>query len=887
MLIGLKQINHYLKHSVTADELVEILSRTEIEVEEVHEPVKYDKGLIVAETLTVEKHPNADRLKIVTVNIGNDTQLEIVCGAPNVDKNQRVVLATVGTVLQDGTKITKSSIRGIESNGMLCSEKELGLSDNHDGIYLLEPEITPGLLLCDIVNNDNIVDIKTPPNRWDFLSLWGVARQIAAFDKREGGNTVKNPEIPGQTYKAIKNKYVKNREEASRFVSVKMRVNNRVKTPQWVVDNLQSSGMRSISPIVDFSNFVMLELGHPTHAYDAAKLVGDIILRPALSQEKITTLDGRERKLTAEDLVIADERGPVALAGVMGGLDSEVSGQTTEVVLEIATFEATKVRRSALRHGLRSDASARFERSLPPTLTELAANRLIGLISEYCNGELVSPIFDDYPNQQRHVQIGFSQRRAEKLIGLSLEERVFSSGLEKLGFKVEHFSLTKATDQVQQERSYDRPIDFLNTIFEQIGDTIDDNFVRPGSYQQVDSDQLRAGDVIYHMTGKNLKLAGIVLSKQKVVSAEVAKDKVKLTQYSIQELIHARDYSGAVRVRQSFNHVFSVTPPWWRTDVKIEEDIVEEVAKLIGYDNIPMSLPDLPATETNSHSLLASIMNLKQVLVTKGLYEVMSYAFVSAKALESVGKKPNQHLEIHNPLTVEQQYLRSDLLASHLLAVAANQLAKEKLVFFETSHVYIPEHGKSLPQEKSVIGMMSIGEDSFIQIKPAVESIIRSLGLRSKYRPTQSAAGIKGRSYEVVIDNQEVGEIYQVKPSVLGEFGIKSEVSYALLRLDTLFANKTEVEAHDVPSYQLITRDINLVLPSQTSWQTISEAGSSQKQVFSIEFLSVFEDEELLKTHDKRFAMRVLLDLGATPTQEEIDAEVKKVAKSITKHIQN
>ena len=880
MLIGLKQINQYLKNPVTIDQLVEIFSRTEIEVEEVRQPIRYDDKIITAQVMTVEKHPDADRLKIVTVQIGGDEQLEIVCGAPNVAKDQIVVLATVGAVLPDGTKITKSKIRGIISNGMLCSERELRISDDHEGILVLDPTTPVGKKLCDIDNNDIIVDIKTPPNRWDFLSLVGVALQVAAFDKRESLNEVKYPQISQKTYKSIKNKYVKNGEEASRFIAVKIGVDNAVKTPQWIVDNLQSSGLRSVSPVVDITNFVMLELGQPTHAYDAAKLHGEIRLRSALSSEKITTLDGKERKLGPEDLVIADDAQVVALAGVMGGIDTEVSEATKEIILEIATFNGPRVRKAALRHGLRSDASARFERSLPPHLAHDAAARLIGLLEECCEGVLLSPVYDDFVKPLELQPVKFSQRRAEKLIGIELNDKEFSAGLRRLGFDVSHYSLTKAIEQAKSQRNHESVYSFINDVFAPLGLSCDQESLKQWQRNSIDSDMARPGDVV--QCGSSLQkptMLGVVASKQKIIGADQSGAIHTLT---LSEVVSRPDFGFIARPIPSFNHVFSVKPPWWRTDVRLEEDIVEEVTKLIGYDNIPMTLPDLPATNTLDHQLLPTIMRLKHQLVSRGLYEVISYAFVSRQALESVGVKANQHLEIHNPLTVEQQYLRSDLLASHLLSISANRLNKKKVTFFEASHVYIPLAGQPLPQERVVIGVAGTGDGSIGRVKAALEAVFGRAAIT--YRPCQTSAGISGRSFDVEVGGQVLGQLYQVKPAVLNKFGIKDEVSYGAVDVVQAMQCIGVLEAVDVPAYQLVTRDVNVEVATQVMWQDVEVAAKSIAHLTEIEYLSSFSDEALAKNSKKRFAIRLVFDLGPNPTQNQIADATKQAEHKLAKH---
>ncbi len=871
MLVGLKQINNYLTNHVTLDELVEIIGRTEIEIEQVKEPIAYDKNLIVAEVLSVSPHPNADRLQIVAVDTGK-TQLEIVCGAPNVAKFQKVILAQVGTILPDGSKIEKSKIRGTASNGMLCSERELGMGHRHDGIYVLDQKIANGTTLCDIVNNDYILDIKTPPNRWDYLSLVGLARQIAGADQRVRVNELKDPTEQQKHYNTIKYEFVKQRGEAVRFMAVKIRLDNTVKTPTWVVDNLRSSGLESINPVVDFSNFVMLELGQPTHAYDSKKIVGMISLRSALSGENITTLDGKKRQLSEKDMVIVDEQRPVALAGVMGGLDSETSSDTTEIILEIATFNATRVRRSALAHGMRTEASARLERSLPPVLAQIAAERMIDLLSKYCSAELVSPVFDDYKIETQSKYIGLSQRRAEKILGVSIDSKLFGAkGLRRFGFEARHFSLAQAISEARVQENTLGQIGFLNNVFEQLGLSFDAKTLLSGKFSLVDSDQIKAGDIIvYGVKPNRLSGLGVVINAKEVIFLPKTGGIDSMT---VREMTGHKDYLHTIRPLLSYNHIYSIKPPWWRADVRVGEDIIEELAKLIGYDNIPLRLPDLPAMSTTEHQLLPKISLIKQRLVSLGLYEVMSYAFVSGKMLKAVGARLNDHLKVHNPLTVEQEYLRSDLLASHLQTLAANQSSlDEPIGFFETSHIYHAKQTAELPDEKTVAGILASGEEGFWQVKQAITTVVGQFASDLRYQPSNSEpAGIAGRCYKIELFGKTISSIYQVKPTILNKFDIRSEVSYGWVDLAEVLLLQKTIQAQDVPTYQLASRDINIEISDTVMWQSVHDCLKEVKAIFAVEFLSNFVDKTLSDKGRKRLAIRLRFDLGPNPTQADIE----------------
>jgi phenylalanyl-tRNA synthetase beta chain len=322
MKIAIETLNRYLKQPRSTEAIIKLLERTEIELEEVITGGTLDPKIILVKTVDVQPHPNADRLRLVVVSDGRK-KIRVVCGAPNVTVNQRVGLVPPGAVLPDGTKIETAKIRGEVSHGMLASAKELGLSDDHGGIHVFEEDQSKlGTSLCDIVFSKDVLDIKTPANRWDYLSGVGIAREIAAYDD---GQQVVEPEVGSYTYKNTEPVIVKAREDSRRFVSARLRLKNDAKSPTWLVDNLAANGIATHNPVVDITNFVMLETGQPSHAYDATTLSGCLEVRHAKKREKITTLDDEVRELSENDLVVCDASGPVGLAGVMGGASTQIS----------------------------------------------------------------------------------------------------------------------------------------------------------------------------------------------------------------------------------------------------------------------------------------------------------------------------------------------------------------------------------------------------------------------------------------------------------------------------------------------------------------------------------------------------------------------------------
>ena len=346
MKISVSLVNRYLQKPLSTQLMAETLERTEVEVEDILYAKQLDEKIIVAKVVEVAGHPNADKLKLAKVE--TDAGLVgIVCGAPNIAANMTVALAQVGSTLPSGDVIGDAVIRGEKSHGMLCSAKELGWGDDHSGIVELDPSLPLGKSLCDIATNSDILDVKTPSNRWDYLSYIGLAREISA---NLTDNSLVEPATPEKTYQNREVVKVKNKGECRAFYTARLKIKNNTTSPKWLVDNLIASGMRSINPVVDITNFVMLEYGQPSHAYDAKKLKGPIGVRFATSAESLQLLDGSVARLNEKDLVIVDNSGPIGLAGVMGGASTETSSDTREIVLEVANFDKTTVRRSALRH---------------------------------------------------------------------------------------------------------------------------------------------------------------------------------------------------------------------------------------------------------------------------------------------------------------------------------------------------------------------------------------------------------------------------------------------------------------------------------------------------------------------------------------------------------
>jgi phenylalanyl-tRNA synthetase beta chain len=446
MKISFNWLKQYIKTDLSVNEVAEILTDTGLEVEGVEkiETIKGGlEGLVIGEVLTKEKHPDADRLNVTTVNIGSAENLQIVCGAPNVETGQKVVVATVGATLwpnpEESFKIKKSKIRGIESVGMICAEDEIGLGSSHDGIMVLDPSASVGQDAKSFFNveEDYLIEIGLTPNRADAMGHIGVAKDLKAFLNSQKGQsiTLDIPRGKSVDYKGGFSVNIEDAEHCPRYTSAIVKNIKVAPSPDWLQNRLRSIGLKPINNIVDITNFVMHETGHPLHAFDLAEVGNQVNIRLATENESLTTLDGEKRALNTGDLVIANDSEPMCLAGVFGGIDSGVSESTTEIFLESAYFNPVTVRQTAKRHGLNTDSSFRFERGTDPNATKTALERALFLLEDLANAEFVEAQ-DHYPNAILPWTIAFDLDRCRKLIGVEIANEEIVKILEALEFAV-------------------------------------------------------------------------------------------------------------------------------------------------------------------------------------------------------------------------------------------------------------------------------------------------------------------------------------------------------------------------------------------------------------------------------------------------------------------
>ena len=584
--LPLKDVAHRLTMSGTEVKATEIIGQA------------WDK-IVVGEIVAVEPHPNADRLTIVTVDLSVE-QSTVVCGAPNVRVGDKVPFARVGASLSDGhtgelVKLKPARIRGIVSEGMACSEKELGISDSHEGLMILPPEAPVGVPLSDYLG-DAVLDLDVTPNRPDCLSVIGVAREMAALTRRKVKLSVPEYKEEGPDIEKLVSVEIAAPDLCSRYCASLIEDVKLAPSPPWMQQRLIACGMRPINNVVDVTNYVMLEYGQPLHAFDFRQIGGGkIVVRRPAEGEKMTTLDGVDRDLTPDMLVIADNKIPVAIAGVMGGADSEVIDITTSVLLESANFNPPSIRRTSTRLKLRSEASLRFERGISPDLTVPALTRATQLILDLAGGKAARGIVDVYPGKKDARVIVLTAYEVKRLLGIEMKTEQMVDILTSLGFEC-----------------------------------------------------------------------------------------------------------------STSNSTMEVTVPYWRLDIDSTVDLIEELARTVGYDFIPTTMLSGRLPGLYRDATVEVRERLRDLVVGCGFQEVISYSLVNRERLAGVAPAEDA-VRVANPLSMEQEHLRTSLRLGLLTHLRSNQKHEEDGIrLFEIGKVYFPRE-KDLPEEREMLAAVLSG----------------------------------------------------------------------------------------------------------------------------------------------------------------------------------
>ena len=800
MIVTSSWIKEFVDFDMSAADLSHRLTLAGLEVDSLEIIGEGLDSVIVARLVSVEPHPQADRLTVCQVDTGKET-VQVVCGATNHKKGDCVALAQVGSVLPGDFKIKKSKIRGLESQGMLCSERELGLSEESAGILILPEGLPLGTSVFDALKmKDARFEIGLTPNRSDCLSVLGVAREVGAMVGKPV--VAKAVEIPDTdvAISALTSITVEEPELCPRYAARLIQGVSIGPSPAWMVRRLESLGMRSINNVVDVTNYVMMELGHPLHAFDFSLLRGKkIIVKRAGEGEKFNTLDGQERELDSSDLVICDAQGPVALAGVMGGENSEIQPETVDILLESAYFDPRTVRRTSKRLGIHSESSHRFERGADVNMVPVALDRAATLIQELAGGKIATGMLDVYPNQLPERSVTVSAHRTNEVLGLTLSLADIERLLRSIALEVE-----------------------------------------------------RKGD--------------------------------------------------------SEDEVLNVTVPFFRHDLEREIDLIEEVARLNGYDKIPVTMP---VGRSVCHTPPASIQasgNARNFLASAGFSEIINYSFVSPSAWDAIalpaGDPRRENVKILNPLTEEQSVMRTTLVPSLLQTVARNLAYRSKdLRLFELRPVFTVRSGEELPHESMRLCAILCGrrepegwaqENSpvdFYDLKGVAEGILRCFdvdGVSWDGDKMEEPYLHPGKSCALTCRGKHLGVMGEVHPRILDNF----EIDTPVYLLDLNVALLQDVSSgfsgfQPLSRFPEVYRDSALLVDEATPANEVLEAANKAKsaEVVEIVLFDVYRGKGVPEGK-KSMAIRVRYrSMDKTLTDEEIAALHGKIVKALEKRL--
>ena len=804
MKVSLSWLKDYVSIQMDPADLAEALTMVGLEVESVSERYSYLDTVFVGRIDEIAPHPNADKLHLCRVDTG-DGQISVVCGAPNIQIGMLSAVALPGTEFPEGFVLEKSIIRGQLSEGMLCSEGELGLGEDRSGIMTLDPSLSVGSKLTSaLALSDTVFEIEITPNRPDCLSITGVAREIAAIQKLR----LKYPDV----------KLVDNGNQIAERTSIKIEAPDhcpryvarllediKVKpSPFWLQDRLLSVGLRPINNIVDATNFVLIESGQPLHAFDFDRLAENrIVVRTASKGETFVTLDQKERVLDDDILMICDGQKPVAIGGVMGGLNSEIEESTTRVLLESAYFNPVSIRRTSKRLGLSTDAAYRFERGVDPEGQIVAANRAAKLMADLGAGRLISGLIDEYPKRQSVNSLKLSAKNTNRLLGTHLQRKQIAKLLKSIEFTV---------------------------------------------------DQKNAG-----------------------------KDEDILT----------------------------VTPPSFRVDISRPEDLMEEVARLSGYNNIPTTFPPMPAAERSAHKEIDLRQRIRQLMTGFGFRETINYSFMHKQSGDRLRLKPDDPrrklVDILNPLTEDQAVMRTSLVPGLLQTLHYNFFQQIKnLKIFEIGKIFINEDPRQLPREPEILAGIWTGsrhdaswhdqatDCDFYDIKGAVEGLLTALqieGIEFTQLPEKACTYTRaGYTAQILCNHIPLGLVGEIHPVVLANYDVKQAAFLFEIHFDHLLPLiKDTRQSRPIPKFPAIFRDITIIINNDIETQKVIAAAQQQQEalVESFTLLDVFEGKPIAERKKSvslrvtyRSAVKTLKDEDVSPIHQSIADRLVKAFKA-------
>ena len=804
MKISYNWLKQFLQTDWEVNNTSELLTDLGLEVEGVEtiESIKGSlEGVVVGEVLTCIQHPNADRLKLTTVNLGSGDPVQIVCGAPNVAEGQKVPVATIGTMLYDdsgsGFKIKKGKIRGEESHGMICAEDELGLGTSHEGILILDDQLKPGTKAADVFNIeiDKVFEIGLTPNRADAMSHYGVARDFRAGLIQHGINlelispSVSDFQVDERRLRI--DVEVDKKESAPRYCGISI-VDVEVKdSPEWIQNRLKSIGLTPKNNIVDITNYVLHELGQPLHAFDAEKIVGNkVVVKTLKPGTKFTTLDGVERELHSEDIMICDAASnPLCIAGVFGGIHSGVTEKTTSIFLESAYFNPVSIRKTAKRHALNTDASFRFERGIDINFTKYALKRAAILIKEYSNGKIASDVMDFYPEKMEDFQVFFSYDNAFRLIGQEIDKETIKNILASLEIKI--------------------------------------------------SSETEAG--------------------------------------------------------------LGLTIPSFRVDVQREADIIEEILRVYGYNNIKFShkLNSSISFNSNKDTLVENVV--ANHLTSLGFNETMANSLTKEEYISlSKNLKTEFNVSMLNPLSNDLKVLRQSLLFSGLESISYNLNRKNNSLklyeFGKTYHKY--EHGYQEDKHLTIFISGARTKDTwtspsqnsdFFYLKGIIISILERIGVSNlKTIPIKSDVFSEGIVFS--LGKKKLVEFGVVTKQIRKEFGIKQEVLFADFDWSTILSisGNKKIKVSNLTKFPSVKRDLALLLDEKVTFKELYDLAfqSERNLLKNVDLFDVYQGDKLPEGKKSYAVSFVLQDKNKTLEDRQIDKIMQKLQQSFEKNLE-
>jgi phenylalanyl-tRNA synthetase beta chain len=793
--VSLNWIKDYIDlNDITAKDVIDKLTMSGLEVEDAVDEVETYKDFIISYVKEKKKHPNADKLSLCTVNTGTE-DLQVVCGAPNVETGQKIVFAPIGTVIPNGGfKIAKAKIRGVESFGMLCSESELGLSDDHSGIMVLgdKPQVGKSVV-TELGLDDAILEVAITPNRSDALSHIGVARDIAALYEKD----LNIPEISliesAHKIKEFASVEIKDSENCPRYTAKVVRNITIKESAEWLKKKLTKIGLRPINNVVDVTNFIMYEVGQPLHAYDLDQLNGNkIVVQSTDIETKFTTLDSKERTLPKGTLMICDAEKPVGIAGVMGGENSEISNSTKNILIEAAHFSPSSIRKTSKLLGLSTEASYRFERTVDPNGCLYAAERAAQLIAELAGGEIASGALDIYPEKIKEKEVPLRFNRVKRVLGYTIPNEKIISILKNLGMKV----------IFQSEKEYR----------------------------------------------------------------------------------------------------FSV--PTYRPDIEREIDLIEEVARINGYDNIPtISKISISLGEKIDESDFTD--QIRQNSCALGFFEMINNPMQGEKIASLTGSK----IPILNPQSIDMAYLRTSLIPGALITVAKNINVGEKdLMFFEVGNIFNMNPGKTeiksfedFTESQNLLLVLTGKTDQktwyseekysdLFYLKGVVNCLLEKLSFDSVLNESSefdNPESLFEFSFDKNHGDKTVGTGGKIKKQVLKQFDIQQDVFCFELNISSLKEIQAKSKKYREPvKYPKSIRDLAFIFDKSVTYEQVIKfiRKSGSNLLKSIELFDLFENESIGKEKKSMAFSLEFYSEERTLTEEEVEKEFNKIIAMVTKN---